>query len=135
MAEANDRTFPTLTDRQIERLDAAGRRRAIDAGEVLVAPGDRNVPFFVVLSGQIEVIAASGNGRAVAVTHHAKQFSGEGNVLTGRPSLAELRVREAGEVIQVARERLLALIQVDAELSQILMRAFILRRAMLMAVG
>src|SRR5205823_4835804 len=44
-----------------------------------------------------------------------------------------LRVSEAGEVIQLDREQLLALIQTDAELSEILMRAFILRRLELIA--
>ena len=56
-------------------------------------------------------------------------------MLTGRRSLARLRVAEPGEVIELSRDELLRLIQSDAELSEILMRAFILRRAELIAGG
>src|SRR5438874_9929741 len=59
-------------------------------------------------------------------------FSGEINILAGRRPVATVRVTEAGEVIEMQREALLALVQTDAELSEILMRAFILRRAMLL---
>jgi thioredoxin reductase (NADPH) len=54
-------------------------------------------------------------------------------MLTGRRSLARVRVSEPGEVIELNREQVLALVQTDAELSEILMRAFILRRLELIA--
>ena len=60
-------------------------------------------------------------------------FTGEANLISGRPSMARLRVSEPGEVIELSREQLLALVQTDAELSEILMRAFILRRLELLA--
>src|SRR5205814_8938670 len=49
--------------------------------------------------------------------------------------LIRVRMRQAGEVIEIKREQLLALIQTDSELSEILMRAFILRRVELIARG
>ena len=67
------------------------------------------------------------------MNYHPGQFSGEANMISGRHALGRLRVSEAGEVIQLDREQLLALIQTDAELSEILMRAFILRRLELIA--
>ena len=67
------------------------------------------------------------------MSHRAGQFSGEANMITGRRALARLRVSEPGEVIELDREQLLALMQTDAELSEILMRAFILRRLELIA--
>jgi len=79
---------------------------------------------------------ASRSGRETLITiFRAEQFTGEVNTLSDRRALARIRVREDGEVIQVARESLLALIQTDAELSEILMRAFILRRVELLAQG
>jgi thioredoxin reductase (NADPH) len=54
-------------------------------------------------------------------------------MLSGRRAIARVRVRESGEAIELNREQLLALIQTDAELSEILMRAFILRRVTLIA--
>ena len=63
----------------------------------------------------------------------AGQFTGEASLLAGRPGLFRLRVAEAGEVIEIDRDQLLALVQTDPELSEILMRAFILRRVEIIA--
>jgi thioredoxin reductase (NADPH) len=128
-----DHLFPTLTSRQVSRIAVHGRRRPITGGEVLVEVGDRPVPFFVVLSGEVQVLRPSDRGETLIVSHHAGQFSGEANMISGRRSLGRLRASESGEVIQLDHEQLLALIQTDAELSQILMRAFILRRLELIA--
>ena len=101
-------------------------------GELLVEVGDR-APFFVVVRGAIDVLSPSPDGESLIVTHRAGHFTGEANMITGRPSVARSRVSEDGELIQVDRSELLSLIQTDAELSAILMRAFVLRRAELIA--
>ena len=125
-----DRLFPTLTDAQVARIAARGRRRPIARGDVLVEIGDRTAGFFVVLSGEIEVSDSAGT---LIVTHRAGQFSGEATMITGRRAMGRLRAVAAGEVIELTREQLLALVQTDAELSEILMRAFMLRRIELIA--
>ena len=102
---------------------------------MLVEVGDKIVPFFVVVSGAIESCGRPSGAETLIVTHHAGQFTGEGNMITGRRALARMRVSESGEVIELDREQLLALVQTDAELSEILMRAFILRRLELIARG
>jgi thioredoxin reductase (NADPH) len=129
------RMFPTLSDAQIARIEPHGRRRRTTTGEVLVELGDRIIPFFVVLRGEIEAVRTFGALESIIAIETAGQFSGEGSMLTGRPSLARLRVRAGGEVLQLDRDALLGLIQSDAELSEILMRAFILRRSELIAGG
>ncbi|HTI39988.1 MAG TPA: FAD-dependent oxidoreductase [Vicinamibacterales bacterium] len=123
------RAFPVLTDPQTARILAHGRRRSVRAGEALIQPGDRP-PFFVVLRGSLEVVRSAG-ARQVIVTHRVHQFSGESNLLTGRPSLVLVRAAEDGEVIEVARDRLLALVQTDSELGQVLLRALLLRHVLL----
>ena len=128
-----DRLFPTLTPAQIARVEAHGRRRAASAGEVLIEPGAKNVPWFVVVSGALDVVRPSGGVDTLITTHHAGQFSGEATMITGRPSLSRVRVKDAGEVVEVEREQVLRLIQNDPELSEILMRAFILRRSEMIA--
>ena len=127
--------FPVLTDRQVARIAPHGRRRRVARGDVLVDVGQKVVPFFVVLSGEVQVLRPSAGGETVIVTHTPGHFSGEGTMLTGRRALARLLVDTDGEVLELDRERLLALIQTDAELSEILMRAFILRRSELIAGG
>ncbi len=130
-----DRVFPTLTAEQVSRIAAHGRRRSATRGEVLVEVGDRAFPFFVVVSGEVEAVRPGATTETLIVRLEAGQFSGEGTMIGGRRAITRLRVSEAAEVIQLNREQLLALIQTDAELSEILMRAFILRRLELIAHG
>jgi thioredoxin reductase (NADPH) len=127
--------FPTLTDEQVARIAAHGRRRTVALGDVLVDVGDKIVPFFVVIEGELQVLRPARGTEMLIVTHRSGQFSGEGTMITGRRSLARIRVSEPGEVIELDREQLLALVQTDEELSEILMRAFILRRVELIARG
>src|SRR5580692_11309291 len=128
-----ERLFPELTSAQMARIAARGRRRTIARGEVLVEVGDKDVPFFVVVSGEVQALRPSGAIETLIVSHGPGQFSGEAIMITGRRAMGQLRVSEPGEVIELERERLLDLIQTDAELSEILMRAFMLRRLELIA--
>src|ERR1700747_1103288 len=130
-----DQIFPTLTSAQIARVATHGRRRAVRGGEVLVEPGDRAIPFFVVISGELEAVRPTCATETLITIVTAGQFTGEINTLSGRRALARIRARQDGEVIQLARENVLTLVQTDAELSEILMRAFILRRVELLAQG
>ncbi|MCU1384662.1 MAG: trxB 1 [Acidobacteria bacterium] len=132
---ADPRIFPTLTAEQIARVAAHGRRRPIARGEILVEAGDKAVPFFVLVRGELEVLWPSDATEAPIVTHRPGQFSGEGNLIVGRRALGRLRASQPGEVIELDREHLRDLLHADAELSEILMRAFILRRVELIAGG
>jgi len=128
-----DRVFPTLTEKQVARIAGHGRRRPTTRGEVLVELGARAVPFFVVVTGEVEAVRPGEVTETLIVRHQSGQFSGEANMISGRRSIARLQVSEPGEVIELNREQLLGVIQTDAELSEILMRAFILRRLNLIA--
>jgi thioredoxin reductase (NADPH) len=130
-----EHVFPPLTPAQIARIAPRGRRRAMVPGEVLVEVGQQPVPFFVLLSGQIEVRRPSAETDVLIVSQGAAQFTGEGTMLTGRRALTRIRAVEGGEVIELDREQLLAVIQTDPELSDIFMRAFVLRRLGLIAGG
>src|SRR5579884_1336430 len=127
------RAVPTLTPEQMARIAARGRRRATAAGDVLFEPGDKAAPTFVVVSGELQVLLPTATSETLIVTYGPGQFSGEVNAINGRPAIARLRVTKAGEVIELDREQLLNLIQRDAELSEIVMRALILRRVALIA--
>jgi thioredoxin reductase (NADPH) len=130
-----EQIFPTLMPAQIRRIAAHGQRRKVRKGEILVEQGDKAIPFFVVLAGELEAVRPGSGSETLIAIFGAEQFTGEVNMLSDRRALARIRARENGEVIQVARENLLALVQTDAELSEILMRAFILRRVELLAQG
>jgi thioredoxin reductase (NADPH) len=74
-------------------------------------------------------------GDVVISTQAPGQFTGEVNSLSGRRSLVRIRVAEPGEIIEIDRDHILSLVQTDAELGEIMMRAFILRRLELIAHG
>ncbi len=127
--------FPKLTPAQISRIAAHGHTRAVRSGEVLVEQGDSATPFFVVVSGEIEIVRPSGAAETLITIHGPGEFTGEVNMLSGRRTLVRLRATKQGEVIELDRQKMMALIQTDAELGEILTRAFILRRVELVAAG
>src|SRR5438874_4465357 len=130
-----ERMFPTLTPAQVKRIAAHGKQRSIRSGEVLIEAGARVVPFFVVTAGRVEVVRPSGSTETLVAVHGPGQFTGAVNMLSGRPALVRSRTIEDGEVIELSREQLLALVQIDSELSELFMRAFILRRVELITRG
>lgn len=128
-----DRMFPMLTPVQIKRIAAYGKVRQVKDGEVLIDVGDQTARFFVVKEGQIDIIRVLGTAETVVAVCRAGQFTGELSLLSGRRGLVRIRMSKAGEVIELDREHLLKLVQIDSELSEIFMRAFILRRVELIA--
>jgi thioredoxin reductase (NADPH) len=127
--------FPTLTAEQIDRIRAVSKVRKVKVGDILFEPGDSNVPFFVLLSGSLEIVQPGLHGERPIVTHEAGGFTGEMTMISGRRSLARGRVSEAGEVLEMSNDDFRALVSRDAELGEIFMRAFILRRVELINRG
>ena len=128
-----DPMFPTLTPAQVARMAAHGRARRVVEGEVLVEPGTESARFFLVTEGQLDILLPSRATEDLVRVVRPGQFTGEVNVLSGRRGLARIRAGAPGAVIEVAREDLLSLVQTDSELSEILMRAFLLRRTDIVA--
>src|SRR6266478_4902531 len=135
MASRADQIFPTLTPAQIRRITPHGRARLVNSGVVLVEQGANDIPIFVVISGELETVRPSGARETLIATVPPGQFTGEVNTLSGRRALNRIRARQPSEVIEISRDNVLALVQTDSELSQVLMRAFILRRAELFLQG
>jgi thioredoxin reductase (NADPH) len=130
-----EQIFPTLTPAQIHRISPHGHMRTMQLGEVIIEQGDRNVPFFVVVSGDVEIVRPSGGVETLITVHGPGQFTGEVNNLSGRPAVFQMRCTKPGELIELDRQHMLSLLQTDAELSEIMMRAFILRRVELVTAG
>ncbi|MGO9945386.1 MAG: FAD-dependent oxidoreductase [Steroidobacteraceae bacterium] len=122
--------FPQLTAVQIARISAHARKTTIKKGEVLAEPGDRG-RMFVVLSGSIEVLQPTLAGETLVTVHRAGRFSGDVGTLRGIGGVVRLRVRDDGEVLVVEEAQLRDIVQTDSELSELFMRAFILRRVSL----
>jgi thioredoxin reductase (NADPH) len=130
-----EQMFPRLTEGQLGRICRVGVRRVVRAPEILYEPGERHTSFFVVVEGGVEVVRPLDGREEMISVLGPGEFTGEINMLSGRGSLALARVVADGVVVQVDRDHLHALVQGDSELSEILMRAFILRRVALIASG
>ncbi len=131
--ERREQLFPRLTDAQLQRVVQYGTRRRVRDGEVLFRQGDEGVHFFVVLQGALDIVQPDGAGERLIVRHQAGEFSGETAMLSGRRALSTARSNGDGEVVDIAPSGLRQLVVTDAELSELLMRAFILRRVALIS--
>jgi thioredoxin reductase (NADPH) len=132
---ATPENFPVLTDSQLGRARAGNSERACQAGEVLVEPGQNPPGIFVVLEGSIEIERVLDSTVTLITTLRAGQFTGEVGTLAGRPALVRILAKTSARVALIARERLLTLVQNDSDLSDVFMRAFVLRRAELVNRG
>jgi thioredoxin reductase (NADPH) len=127
--------FPTLSAAQMARIAAHASRRTVHAGEILFDQGQVNALVFVVVSGAVEIVRPGLTGEDAITLHVPGQFSGEMSVLAGRRTLVRARVREGGEILVLDAEALRRVVQGDPELSEIFVRAYILRRMALFATG
>jgi thioredoxin reductase (NADPH) len=134
-ADVRGEAFPTLTAEQISRIRPLSRVRTVRVGEILFEPGDSDIPFFVLLSGSMEIVQPGLQGERPIVSHEAGGFTGEITMISGRRGLVRGRVTAAGEFLEMTNTELRTLVARDAELSEILMRAFILRRVELINRG
>ena len=137
LAETPDRygAFPRLSDAQIETLARRGERQRVEPGEVLFREGDKRYDFFVVLDGKVMVVSGYGGEERMIAAHGPRRFLGELSLLTGQAAFFTAVVREPGEVLVVPVERLRALVTQDTVLGDIVLRAYLLRREMLIGLG
>src|SRR5438105_7212672 len=133
--DARTQAFPVLTAMQIARLRPGSKLRKVEPGEILFQPDDTEVPFFVLLSGSMEIVQPDLDGERPIATHQAGGFTGEITMISGQRCLVRGRVTEAGEFLEIPATGLRSLVARDAELSDIFMRAFILRRIALITRG
>ena len=126
---------PRLTSSQIEAFARSGRRRTVDAGAVLFREGDERYDFFVVLEGKVAATQREGGRERVITVHGPRRFVGELGLLSGQPAFYTAVVSEPGEVLAVPCERLRLLVANDTALGDLLLRACLLRRSMLIGVG
>jgi thioredoxin reductase (NADPH) len=131
--------FPVLDDVQIETAKrfASGDVRLFAPGEAVFDVGERQAPAWLVLEGTIEVVGRDGLDHEMAITtHRAGQITGELSQLSGRASLATGRAGPEGcTALPFDAAHLRALMVGSAEVGELLMRAFILRRVGLIQEG
>jgi thioredoxin reductase (NADPH) len=128
--------YPRLSDAQIAELEAQGQRRAIQPGEVLFAEGDRDCGFFVVLAGKVASVEGHGTPeeRVIAI-HGTGRFLGELSLLTGQDAWYSAVALDPGAVLAVPVARLRELVAQNPAFGDLVLRAYLLRRSILIGLG
>jgi thioredoxin reductase (NADPH) len=130
-----DIAFPKLTGAQVATLAARGHRRAVHAGEVLFAEGDRGFCFYVVLSGAVEIVERSRGLPHTVAVHQPQEFTGDVDMLTGRAALVAARVAADGDVLELSAAALRAAVDEEPELGELVVKALMMRRSLLLSDG
>jgi len=129
--ESHAQVFPVLTEAQINRIRPFASLRHVNDGDVLFRADDSDALFFILLSGSMEIVQPDMNGERLVANHGPGEFTGEMTMITGHPSLVCGRMTSVGDVLEMSGSVLRSLVARDGELSDIFMRAFILRRLIL----
>ena len=127
--------YPRLSDDQLDALRAAGEERPTREGDVLFEEGQAPYDFFVVLDGQAAMIDSVGGEERVIAVHGPRRFLGELSVLLGQPAFFTAKVVEPGVVLQVPADRVRERVSDDPAFGDLLLRAFLQRRSILIGLG
>ncbi len=125
--------FPTLEEAQIAQLVSCTKvaPRHCHDGETLISIGERDLKFFIVKSGEIEIIDCSGDELKTIAVHHKGEFTGDISHLTGMPSVIAAVARGDCEVFEISTAALREVLNQCPTLSDIILQAFIARRQLL----
>lgn len=125
--------YPSLAPQTVARIAPHGTFEVFDGGDYLYEAGDRDVDFFVVLDGAVDILESDGRGGHILITtHEAGQFTGELNHLAGRAALVCARAQRRTRVVRFTRAEFRNLVSAEPEVGEIILRAFVLRRVWLL---
>ncbi len=127
--------FPGSINDRSTALREWGEERATRAGDVLYREGDRTCDFHVILEGQVALVQAGDEEERVISVHGPGRFLGEFSLLAGQAVFESAVVQEAGAVLVVPADQLRRLLARDPELGDVVLRAYLVRRSMLLDLG
>lgn len=122
-------TFPVLSEDMIARISAYGTELPIMGDTFLFERGMRNIDFFVILEGELQILADSvRTGRSCLFVYHQGQFSGEQNTFNDRMMLLSGLAKAGSRVLRVLHKDVRPLMVAEPDIAEVIMRAYILRR-------
>ncbi len=127
--------FPRLTAAQIQQLAENAETLSLSPGEVLFDQGQRDTPFFVILSGAVDVIDRHPEGDRYFAQCHPGTFAADISMFTGEPTIAEGVVAEPSSILAVPPDDLRTLVASSTDLGDLLLRTMIARREWLRGEG
>jgi len=137
MAEQNSQStaFPKLTDSQIIAIDNLATLKSFQDGERLFEAGESDFKFFVIKKGQVEIVERSTGKRKTVTVHEEKEFTGDVDMLTGKPSLVTAIAKGNCEVYEISASVLRRILKEIPKLGDCILQAFLERRQLLEASG
>src|SRR5436309_6980891 len=137
MAEHNLHSvaFPTLEQSLIDDLSRCSSvtTKTYRDGQTLFSVGDRDFKFFIVKSGEVEIVDHSGDQPKTVTVHRQGQFTGDVSHLTGNPAVVSAIARGDCEVYVVSGDVLRRILNQCPTAGDIILQAFIARRQLLRA--
>jgi thioredoxin reductase (NADPH) len=127
---------PLLGDAQLTALRLYGDEVEVSAGDVLFADGDPSYDLIVILEGTVEIVENFGKSKEeVIISYGEREFLGEKGLLTGQRVYLTAVVRNAGRVLRVPVEQLRIIMAQEADLSEYILRAMLVRHTRLTERG
>ena len=135
MPSEQEIAFPVLGDAELSALKRRGHPRAVHAGDILFAEGDSNFCFYVLVEGAIAIVEHSSCEERLVRMHLPGEFTGDVDMLTGRRALVTARVEKDGQVIEMSTGELRRTVDEIPELGETFVKAFLMRRSLLLSGG
>ena len=131
--DLNAMAFPTLTEEQITQLAryAGAPTKTFRAGEALFRAGDRDPKFYVIKSGELEIIDVTGDQPKTIRMQGPGDFTGDVGHLTGSPKVVSAIARSDCEVYEMSEADLRKVLNQDPQISDLILQAFIARRQLM----
>ncbi len=125
--------FPTLSEEQIAQLGryTGAASKKFRAGEALFHAGDREPKFFVIKSGELEIVDVTGDAPKTLRVQGPGEFTGDVGHLTGSPKVVSGIARSDCEVYEMLETALRQILNQDPRLSDLILQAFIARRQLM----
>jgi CRP-like cAMP-binding protein len=120
----------SLTPSMLESLLDYGAIESIDRGTTLFEQGSRLLDLFVVIEGKLELYEQKGkSARVLDATLIRRQFTGELDLLDGRPSLLSCRATKTSRILRICRGRIQSLMRTELDIAEVILTKWISRRA------
>ena len=131
--DLNAMAFPTLTEEQITQLAryAGAPTKTFRAGEALFRAGDRDPKFYIIKSGELEIIDVTGDQPKTIRMQGPGDFTGDVGHLTGSPKVVSAIARSDCEVYEMSEADLRKVLNQDPQISDLILQAFIARRQLM----
>lgn len=121
--------FPQLTQEMVDRSMPYGTVEHYSSGTTIYSRGLRGVDFLIVLRGSVLITGPSDHGGEGVVTIHTeREFTGELDLFSYREALVTARAATDTDVLRIGRKRFKEYVSAETEISDIIMRAVVLRR-------